>query len=528
MKRLHWIILRRLPGPFFGWLGTLMFLLLMQFLIRWLPEIAGKGIPIPVIIELITYNLAYMLVLAVPMSVLLAALMTFGGLAESQYYAVIKSTGISFAQLVWPAMVAALLVTGAMLYFNNVMLPEANHRARYLWSDIRSKRPGFDLQPGVFYSGIDDYSILVQDRPEGTNRLHDVTIYDYTEGRRRQAVIRADSGRIDPTSGSASLTLLLYNGEMHRRLPARAGEDEERYEQLRFSRHKLRLDLSEFVFQRSRPRDGARSDRTMRTSTMIGVVDSLEAEIDTSARELYDETSQFLKPDTSHSRRLLSGHASDRSGVTDTIIEESPFAALEELTSRQQMAIVQEAGHTVRSAKSEIGDARRTMTWKEKRVQRYQVEIYKKFSIAIACLVFMLIGAPLGLSIRRGGLATIGAVALGIFMFYWVTLVQGEKLADRGLLPPWVGMWIANVLSVVVGTWLVVYVVKDLRATPPLRRRLWEWLQSTVGSDAESPSPPATGPDDPPDEQQRAGPSSDPPGADPKSDAADRQLPVER
>jgi lipopolysaccharide export system permease protein len=168
------------------------------------------------------------------------------------------------------------------------------------------------------------------------------------------------------------------------------------------------------------------------------------------------------------------------------------------------------------------------MTWKEKRVQRYQVEIYKKFSIAIACLVFMLIGAPLGLSIRRGGLATIGAVALGIFMFYWVTLVQGEKLADRGLLPPWVGMWIANVLSVVVGTWLVVYVVKDLRATPPLRRRLWEWLQSTVGSDAESPSPPATGPDDPPDEQQRAGPSSDPPGADPKSDAADRQLPVER
>jgi hypothetical protein len=89
-------------------------------------------------------------------------------------------------------------------------------------------------------------------------------------------------------------------------------------------------------------------------------------------------------------------------------------------------------------------------------------------------------------------------------------------------------MWIANVLSVVVGTWLVVYVVKDLRATPPLRRRLWEWLQSTVGSDAESPSPPATGPDDPPDEQQRAGPSSDPPGADPKSDAADRQLPVER
>ena len=529
MKRLHWIILRRLPGPFFGWLGTLMFLLLMQFLIRWLPEIAGKGIPIPVIIELITYNLAYMLVLAVPMSVLLAALMTFGGLAESQYYAVIKSTGISFAQLVWPAMVAALLVTGAMLYFNNVMLPEANHRARYLWSDIRSKRPGFDLQPGVFYSGIDDYSILVQDRPEGTNRLHDVTIYDYTEGRRRQAVIRADSGRIDPSSGNASLTLLLYDGEMHRRLPSQVGEDEERYEQLRFSRHRLRLDLSEFVFKRSRPRDGARSDRTMRTSTMIGVVDSLQAEIDTSTQDLYDETSQFLKPDTSQSRRLPSLRATGRSNADAAIIEEAAFAALEDLTSRQQMTVVQEASHTVRSARSEISDAQRTMTWKEKRVQRYQVEIYKKFSIAIACLVFMLIGAPLGLSIRRGGLATIGAVALGIFMFYWVTLVQGEKLADRGLLPPWVGMWIANVLSVVVGTWLVVYVVKDLRATPPLRRRLWKWLQSIFGSDDATPARSSSdGSDDPPDEQDDTDASSAPPGADPKADVEGCQLPVER
>jgi len=485
MKRLHWIILRRLPGPFFGWLGTLMFLLLMQFLIRWLPEIAGKGIPIPVIVELIVYNLAYMLVLAVPMSVLLAALMTFGGLAESQYYAVIKSTGISFAQLVWPAMVAALLVTGAMLYFNNIMLPEANHRARYLWSDIRSKRPGFDLQPGVFYSGIDDYSILVQDRPEGTNRLHDVTIYDYTEGRRRQAVIRADSGRIDPDSTAASLTLLLYNGEMHRRLPSRTSEDEQ-YEQLRFSRHRLRLDLSEFVFKRSRPRDGARSDRTMRTSTMINVVDSLRTEIDTATQHLYDETRGYLAPDTSRSDLRSSSLAAYRqAGVNDTIVWDTPYAALENLTGRQQKAVVQEASHMVRAAKSEIGDAQRTITWKQKRVQRYQVEIYKKFSIAIACLVFMLIGAPLGLSIRRGGLATIGAVALGIFMFYWVTLVQGEKLADRGLLPPWVGMWIANVLSILGGTWLVVYVVKDLRATPPLRRRLWAWLQSQLGLDAD-------------------------------------------
>jgi len=115
----------------------------------------------------------------------------------------------------------------------------------------------------------------------------------------------------------------------------------------------------------------------------------------------------------------------------------------------------------------------------EQRIRSYRVEIYKKFSIALACIVFMFIGAPLGLTLRRGGLATIGAVALGIFMFYWVTLVQGEKLSERGFFPPWLGMWIANLIMSGVGIWLIVYVVLDLGATPPLRRRLWNWLTSS-------------------------------------------------
>ena len=180
------MILRALPGPFFGWLGTLMFLLLMQFLIKYLPDIAGKGLPLGVIVELVAYNLAYMLVLAVPMSVLLATLMVFGRLAESNAYAVMKNAGISLGQLVWPVLVVGLLLVVVMLHFNNNMLPEANFRARNLWRDIRSKKPGFELKPGVFYEGIADYSILVRALPPASNELIDVTIYDYTEGNRQQ------------------------------------------------------------------------------------------------------------------------------------------------------------------------------------------------------------------------------------------------------------------------------------------------------------------------------------------------------
>ena len=483
MKRLHWIILRRLPGPFLGWLGTLMFLLVMQFLIRWLPEIAGKGIPTTVILELIVYNLAYMIVLAVPMSVLLAALMTFGGLAESQYYAVIKSTGISFSQLVWPTLVVGLLVTGGMTYFNNVMLPEANHRASMLWSDIRTKRPGFDLQPGVFYSGVDDYSILVRDRPEGSNQLYDVTIYDYTDGRSKQAVIKASRGRLDPGPDGSYITLVLFDGEMHRPLPAGRATSEDRYERLSFQRHQLRLDLSEFVFQRSDEND-RRSDRTMPTSVMVGVVDSLSARLDSQRVALRDRMDEAIAIDSTLRDRPLPDRLDadryDDIHRIDTMAVPTPYIGLRTLAASQQRAVVGEALQGARSAQSTARSMVRTMTWKDQRIRRYRVEIYKKFSIALACLIFMFIGAPLGLSIRRGGLATIGAVALGIFMFYWVTLVQGEKLADRGMLEPWLGMWIANAIMITVGIWLVTYIIMDLRATPPLRTRLWQWLRSLI------------------------------------------------
>jgi lipopolysaccharide export system permease protein len=475
LRRLHWLILRRLPGPFLGWLGILMFLLLMQFLIRWLPEIAGKGIPVLVIVELIVYNLAYMVVLAVPMSVLLAALMAFGGLAESKYYTVIKSTGIAFEQIVWPALLVSLMVCGGLLYFNTFMLPEANFRARQIWEDIRNKRPGFELQPGVFYDGVDDYSILVQDRPDGTNRLLDVTIYDYTRGRDEQAVIKAERGRITSQAGGARMTLTLFDGEMHRRLQPQSPKADSRYEQLRFNRHVLHFDLSDAVFRRSESDDTGRSTRTTPIFDLLQIEDSLQTDIQGRYRNLADEV-------RSH---LLTGHGLGTSLPPDSAWIQSPdtlsgrsLLGLANLNRDAVKDVVSTAALRARSLQSEVEDTQRDTKWKAERLRSYQVEIHKKFSIAVACFIFMLIGAPLGLALRRGGLATIGVIALGIFMFYWVTLVQGEKLSERGFFPPWIGMWIANLVMSTGSVWLLLYIVLDLGATPPLRTRLWTWLTS--------------------------------------------------
>ncbi|MFQ5569834.1 MAG: LptF/LptG family permease [Rhodothermales bacterium] len=471
MKLLHRMVLRALPGPFLGWLGILLFLLLMQFLIRYLPDIAGRGLPLLLIVELVIYNLAYMVVLAVPMSALLSSLLVFGRLAESRAYLVIKNSGISLMQLLWPSLIAGVALTASMMYFNNVVLPEANFRARNLWQDIHSKRPDFELQPGVFYDGLTSYGILVQEQPPTSKELINITVLDNTEGARRPATIKAERGWLEPLG--TSVDLVLENGEMHRLLQVSGVDTKERYEVLRFQRYRLRLDLSEFVFERSNPREGYRSDRTTPTTQMIRFVDSLEANIHEERTKLL-HTVLVLTADSSWQPALTDQPpALADPAVTDTAMPPPvQRAALVGLGMQDRIRVYDLALEQARKSRTRINDIERTIKGNTLRAARNRVEIHKKFSIALACLIFMLIGAPLGLSIRRGGLGTVGALALGIFLLYWITLVQGEKLADRGYLTPWVGMWIANIIMTMIGLWLIAYVGFDLRATTPLRRRL--------------------------------------------------------
>jgi lipopolysaccharide export system permease protein len=449
---------------------------LMQFLIKYLPEIVGKGLPFTVIVELILYNLAYMVVLAVPMSVLIAALFTFARLSETNTYLVIKSAGVSLAQLFWPALVFGLALTGGMWYFNSDILPEANFRAKNLWQDIQRKQPDFELQPGVFYNGLNGYNILVQKTSPGTGRLEDVLVYDYTEGSQQRAEIKAKHGRIVPLESGLLVDLILEDGEIHRLDPQHGPALQERYERLAFEQFRLRLDLSEFMFERTDPRQGYRSDRTMRTADMVQVVDSLEGEILAETQRIEQIGLSLLtkqKPTTLTDEPLPLPAPSQRSSA----VPSARPVSMAGLDSLQQQETMKKAVEDVRLAHTSIEESSTTINWEASSADRYRVEIHKKRSIAIACVIFMLIGAPLGLTIRRGGMGKAGGLAVGIFMFYWVTLVQGEKLADRGMLAPWVGMWLANIVMVLLGAWLVVYITMDLAVTPPLRKRLWGWVK---------------------------------------------------
>ena len=479
MKRLHGLTLRMLAAPILGWFATLMFLLLMQFLIKYIPDLAGKGIPIRVILELIVYNLAYMVVLAVPMSMLIGTMTVFGRFSESRAYAVAKASGISPLRIVWPTLVVGLLVAMSMVRFNNHILPEANFRARTLWYDIRQKRPDFELRPGVFYQGINRYSLLVQHIcDDGT--LEDVLIYDYTNEDRSQVTIKAARGTLRTIGNRPELEITLFDGEIHRLITRWSHTVGERYERLAFDRYRMRLDLSSFAFERTLEDRIGRSDRTMRTSDMVLLVDSLRQSIDASIEQLAAESIAWIeKPfgagdpeadalaTTGRNGPLPTGAGSDPlptvtgNGLSPTAAEGGPLPtgagggplpasahvngpgapigpdtplALTGIQPSLHDGAYLRALEDARRTHTIIEDARRTISWKTQRANRFRVEIHKKYSIAAACLIFVLIGAPLGLGIRRGSLTRVGLSATGIFLFYWVTLVQGGK-AGRSRLP---------------------------------------------------------------------------------------------
>ncbi len=473
MSRLHWTLLRSLPLPFVAAFGTLMFLLLLQFLIAYLPDLVGRGLPVWALAELVAYSLAYMVTLAVPMAWLIALLAAFGRMSESRAYLVAKSAGVSLPRLAWPVFVVGAMLAVGMGYFNNEMLPEANHRMNGLWRDIRVSRPTFALTPGEFYTGIAGYAIRADALPSDQPGLLDgVTVFETRGADGAQAVVTAARARLE-MQGGARLTMRLEDGEVHRRGGSSNGASGEAYERLSFARYRIAFDLeglTGFARRQQDEGDASRTDRSMRTSAMLAVVDSLDA----LSRARADSTAATLARlgrtpgvDASVARALLTLAADDSTVATPTLgAGRVALAGLGDTDRALVYSLAQERARAARTAADAAASADR---WDGQRTDRFRVEIYKKNSIALACLVFVLVGIPLGLSVARAGVGLVATLAVFVFLFYWISLVQGEKLADRGLLSPVVGMWAANAIIGVLGVYLFLREARDPAWPDPVR-----------------------------------------------------------
>lgn len=473
-KTLQISLLKRLIGPFLFVFLTIMFLLLLQFLMLYIDKIVGKGLPLSVIFELIFSNLAYMVVLAVPMAVLVSTLMVFGSFSETYEFTALRAAGIHPFRIITPVALIGFLLFISMVFFSNYILPEANYRARALFIDIRLKKPGFDLKEGVFYDGIEGYTFLVRSIPNDSDSLYDIHLFQEPRDGKDEARIKARKGVLQTIPGTQNLNLVLFDGQMFRTLLNRK-TGKHTLETTSFGTYTINFDLSKLEFSRSNPESRGRNDRTMRAEAMLEVVSTIHEEMKKEADEAFDRNksvnlqfkhipetifeadSNVVPVQTEPQLQPIESVVSIQPTITykKEPKRESAFVAMNQLSDFDtQREIIRTTIRGIRTRAVNYDGIRNTIRWKTERISKYWVEIHKKLAIPIGCIIFVFIGAPLGLLSKKGNLGIAAVFAALIFTVYWIGLIQGEKLADRLIISPTTGMWFINVFFVVIAIFL--------------------------------------------------------------------------
>jgi lipopolysaccharide export system permease protein len=433
--KLYLHILKTHAAPFLFAFFTLMFVFLLQFLMRAINQLVGKGLSGWVITELIILSLSYMVVLAVPMAVLVATLMAFGKLASQNEITAMKASGMSLYKMMAPVVLASVVLTFLLIQFNNKVLPEANHRFKVLMIDIRRTKPTFTIQAGLFSQEIPGYSILARKTFEQSNDLEGVTLYDYTDPG-ANVVVTARRGNVSFTPDYQKLIMDLYDGSIHK-FDLRESKT---YRTMNYERHRIVMDAEGFDFERSSLSAFDRSDRELSAPEMKVIVDSIRRYNEQISRQVIETTTS--QPSHIRDPRSL--------GTPDT-------ASIR----KQSLTLAHEkARNTLINITNQVD----YITYNNRRINEYLVEIYKKYSIPAACIVFIFLGAPLGIIARRGTFGVAATVSLGFFVIYWAALIAGEKFADRGLLSPWLGMWMANIVLFVIGLYLTFRIGRETPA----------------------------------------------------------------
>ncbi len=428
MKIVWKYVIKELVGPFFFGLGVITFVLLMDFILDVLKKIINKGLPVDVVLEVFALSLAWMLALSIPMAVLIAALMGYGRLSSDSEIIAYKSCGVSLINLMKPGLLFGLILAVLLVIFNDRILPESNHRARMLMSDITRKKPTWSIEENIFLDYFDGYHILVRKVNNETNKIGDVTIFEHKDPKAPRT-ITAKTGEIKFSPDGSRLILDLFDGEIHEPDP----ENNDRYRRVNFKKQTMTIEGASTELVRSTK--GSRGDREMSIGMMLDYnrkyqrkADSTLAKIDSVVQTDIQNLVSFDV--TKDNPRMAS---SVKTGLNHQLNE------LENLISK-------------------IDYEYRNHRTYSRQVNSRSVEIHKKFSIPVACIVFMLIGAPLGVMTRKGGLATSIGLSLFFFIIYWAFLIGGEELADRMYMSGALSMWLPNIVIGIFGVYLT-YVV---------------------------------------------------------------------
>lgn len=464
IKRLYTFMLQSFLPLFLMTFFICLFIVLMQFLWRYIDDLVGKGLEVSVIAELFFYAALTMVPMALPLAVLLASLMTFGNLGERFELTAMKASGVSLLKAMRPLMVLMTFVAIGAFFFQNNVLPIAQTKMWTLLYSMRQKSPELEIPEGVFYDQIPGYNLFVQSKDRNTGMLNNVMIYDMSAGFDNARIILADSGKMSMTSDKTHLFLRLYDGEQFENLKEQGGtvKGNVPYRREMFDSKEILISF-DANFNRM-DEDGMRNQYVGKNiEELQATIDSVNHRIDSIGTTYGEAIKQIPYLGIPYYERQYAG-----GGVIE--VPQKPITLEKPLdidslyrgkNAASQKGLIAQAITKAKRNRQDYEFRSYQMRDDRKTIRRHGIELHKKFTLSFACIIFFFIGAPLGAIIRKGGLGMPLVISVFLFIFYYIIDNSGYKMAREGRLEVWEGMWLSSAVLLPLGIFFTYKAVND-------------------------------------------------------------------
>jgi lipopolysaccharide export system permease protein len=446
MKKIHLLLLKSFIRPFVSTLFIVMFVLLMLFLFKYIDDLIGKGFAWYTILELMMYNSATNVAMALPLSVLLSTIMTYGALGENYELVAIKAAGISLRRAMYPMIIIVSVLSVAAFFFSDYMLPVANLKYFSLLYDARKQKSADLLPEGVFSNSFPGYTIRVKKKDPDGQRLYDITIYKKSDDGNNTTVTMAHEGTMFRTMGDKFLVLKLKDGVSYTEAPGEnaAYNLRQRLTRFRFKETEQKFDLSSFKLARTDENEFKSASQMMNLKQLNKFIDSTQHQVNDGVSSNYKLLTAYIKYFT----------LPKKPAVGKKFIPADKTGVLKSMKLTDQVMALSSALSEVRSVKDVLKNRTDRYKSDSETIRRYSVELQKKYTLSAACIALFLIGAPLGAIIRKGGLGLPVVISVVFFLIYYIISTIGEKSVKAGNVSIIFGMWIAIIILTPIGLFL--------------------------------------------------------------------------
>ena len=459
IKKLDLFILKKFLLVFAASFCITLFVFMMQFTWRYVDELIGKGLTLDILAQFYWYMGITLMPQSLPLAVLLASLITFGNMAEQLELLAMKAAGVPLLRIMQPILIVVLLLTGTSFYFQNKAAPEAQISMRQLLISMKQTSPVLEIPEGQFYNGIPNVNVYVQQKVPETGMLYDVTIYKTDRGFDRAQIVLADSGRLEMSADKLHLFLELWQGEQYESLQGQnalglqqSAKNPFDHETFDYKKFIIDFDANFSLMDAEALRNMAETKNMQQIEESVDsmnlVMDSLGTTYYDNMRRAYLRNPEVLRRD---SAKLLA--------AIEHVVHFDSLLAKE--THRKVSNAIQGARNSVQSYIFDLDWKAKTIEQNEGLVRRHWLEWHKKMALALSCLLFFFIGAPLGAIIGKGGLGMPAIVSVLIFIAYFIVDTATFKMARDGSIAIWLGTWVSPIVLLPCGAYLTIMANRD-------------------------------------------------------------------